>query len=478
MITFAGFAPDADPTAPGIITDCENLVHTLRGYAGVNSLATPDSIPALAAACQGAAVVTKLDGSRRILAGTAAAIYELSSGSWTDRSKALGYSGGAESQWSIAQFGDSTLMANGSNLIQRSTTGAFADVTGSPVADIIFTVGAFVMALNVDSNADGWHCCAAYDETDWTESVTTQSASGRLVSAPGEIISGGSLGEYAIAYKQRSIFLGQYVGGSTIWDWTQVRGGNAGCVGKRAWCNVNGIHFVVGEDNFWLFDGVTPVPLADGVLRDWFASEWSATYKYKTVCAFDKTTNLVWIFYASTNATSLDSALVYHVQAKKWGRAIVNTETALEYVSAGITIDGLSGISATIDGLVDIPFDSPYWLAGGRALAVFNPSHQLQSFTAPSAWSSFTTGEYGDDYYYSLLSGVKLRFTQSPTAGVLQIYEKDNSGDTFVERESVDLTNGKFDVLRSARWHKAKISFTGNVEVTGMDAKYMQDGEQ
>jgi hypothetical protein len=42
----------------------------------------------------------------------------------------------------------------------------------------------------------------------------------------------------------------------------------------------------------------------------------------------------------------------------------------------------------------------------------------------------------------------------------------------------VDLTNGKFDVLRSARWHKAKISFTGNVEVTGMDAKYMQDGEQ
>lgn len=475
MVPLRGFMPDADQTVLGVLSDCENLIPTLKGYAGRNSLVTPLNVPALAAACTGAATVTKLTGARRIFAGTATAIYELVGGAWDDVSKSGGYTAG---DWSIAQFGDSTLAATSGHVIQRSTTGDFADISGAPQAEIIFSVNNFVMALNTNTSADQWHCCAAYDDTDWTESTTTLSASGRLVSAPGTLTAGGRLGEYAVAYKGRAIYLGQFVGAPDVWQWQLVRGGNAGCVGKRAWTDVDGVHFLVGEDNFWLFDGSTPVPLADGILKKWFSNNSSKSYKYLTTCVYDKATSLVWVFYPSTNASSLDSALVYHVQTKQWGRASINIESSMVYVTPSITIDGLDSYAATIDELPAIPFDSPFWNAASRSLAVFNASHQLQIFSGQSVSSSFTTGDVGDDYLYSLLQRIKLRFATKPTTAEATLYEKENSGDDWTETETVTMENSTFDVLQSSRWHKAKISFTGPVEITAMNAETVQDGSE
>lgn len=479
MIPIAGFVPDADPVTPGILLDCTNLIPTLKGMAGVNALATPSGVPALSAACKGAAVVTKLDNSRRIIAGTADALYELLTGSWTDQSAVGGYAGGVDTQWSITQFGDATLAANGTDTIQRSTSGAFTAISGAPIAEIVFSVGSFVMALNVNDGAskpDGWHCCAAFDDTDWTESTTTQSASGRLVSTPGECTAGGRLGEYAVAYKNRAIYLGQYVGAPAIWDWQQVIGGSAGCVGKKAWADLDGTHFVVGEDNFWLFNGTTPIPIADGVLKEWFQEEVDASTKYKIECVFDKTTNRVWVFYPSAGSTTLDRALVYHTQSKKWGRATVTVESVLEYVTATITIDDLDDYGATIDDLPEVSFDSPYWMTGARSLSVVNSSHQIQTFSGDSASSSLTTGDVGDDFGFSLLQRVKCRFTQAPTSATLQAYYKNDSGDSLTAGSSVSMNGNKFDLLQSARWHRVQIDFTGPVEITAIGETHVQDG--
>jgi hypothetical protein len=305
--------------------------------AGGPSAVAPSGVPALAAACQGAAVITKLDGTRRLFAGTQTAIYELIGTSWTDQTRVSAYTGGVESAWSIAQFGDATIMANRADAMQRSVTGAFADIATAPKAAIVFSVGAFVMAMNVNDGAekaDGWHCCAANNDTLWTTSIATQATSGRLVSSPGPITAGGRMGDMAIAYKKNAIYVGQYVGSPVVWDFAQVPGGSAGCVGLRAWCDLDGMHFLVGDDNFWTFDGGRPTPLADGVLRNWFATNCSAQYKYKTQCAYDKTSGLVWVMYPSTNGSTLDSALVYHVQSKRWGRANIAVQCSLEYVAS------------------------------------------------------------------------------------------------------------------------------------------------
>lgn len=479
MIPIIGFAPDAEQTTPGLLSDCTNLVPALVGMEGGPSEVSPAGVPALADVCQGSAVVSRLDNTRRVMAGTQDAIYELLAGVWVDQSKVGGYGGGAESRWSITQFGDSTLMANRADTIQRSTSGVFSDIAGAPKAEIVFSVRDQVMALNLNDGAekaDGWHCCAVFDDTDWTESTVTQAASGRLVSTPGPLTAGGRLGEYAIAYKSKSIYLGQYVGAPVVWDWTPVQGGEAGCVGKSAWCDLGGTHFFVGEDNFWLFDGARPTPIADGVLRKWFLANSNPSAKYKIVCNFDRSTNRVWVFYPSPDSSELDRALVYNIQSKKWGRADRSIEAAVEYVSPGATYDTLDDYSATMDGLPDIGFDSQFWLSGGRSLSVFDTSHQLKSLTGDSVSSGFVTGEVGDDDAVLLLQGIRLRFAKAPTSATIQTQSSMNSGTPYMDGPSGAMNDGKFDVLLSARWHRAAADFVGPVTVTHVKATYTKEG--
>lgn len=481
MIELAGFAPDADATAPGVITDCTDFIPYTNGMEGAPSAVTPSGTPALGAACLGAGVVTDLSGNRRIISGTTANLYELTGGSWVDRTRGTTYTGGADTRWSITQFGNATLASNKSDTIQRSSSGAFADIASAPKAEIIFSVGAFVMALNVNDGADkpdGWACCAAYDETSWSPSITTQAANGRLVATAGALTAGMRLGEYAVAYKEKSIYLGQYVGAPSVWNWIQVPGGEAGCVGKEALCDIGGAHFFVGQDNFWIFDGTRPMPIADNVLRQWFYDNSNPGYRYRIKCVFDRQNNRVWVFYPGNGSTTCNQALVYHLISKKWGRVTRSMEAALNYIAPGVTIDTLSSVASTIDTLPDISYDSQYWLSGGQALSLFNTSHQLQMMTGASASSSFTTGDAGDDDSVMLLKQLRLRFAAgyAPTSASVQAYSKMTSGGSLTTGSSGTMNDGKFDILKAARWHRARFDFTGPVRVTQIDAKMQEAG--
>jgi hypothetical protein len=482
MTPLLGFSPDVDVTTPGVITDCVNFIPYANGMEGGPSTTTPSDVPALAAECLGAAVVTNLSGTRRVIAGTATKLYELSAGAWSDESRAAAYNAGADARWSIIQFGNSTLAANIGDAIQRSTGAGvnFADIATAPKAEIIFSVGAQVMALNVDDGAskpDGWHVCSVNDETDWTTSLTTQAASGRLVSSPGEITAGARLGHYAVAYKAKSIYIGQYVGTPSIWDWQQVPGGDIGCVGKEALCDMGTSHFFVSDDNFYIFDGTRPVPIGDEV-RQWFYDNSNPSYRYRTKCVFDRQNDRVWVFYPSTSATTCDSALVFNVRNRKWGRSNRAVEAVINYVASGLTFDTWNSAGATYDSLPAVAYDSQFWLSGGQALSAFNSSHQLQLLTGDSTSSSFTTGDVGDDDAASLLTNVRLRFAPgyAPTSASVQADGKMNSGEAWTAGPSSSINDGKFDVMQEARWHRGTFSFSGPVRVTGVKANFEDAG--
>ena len=480
MTPLIGFAPDADSTTPGVITDCSQLVPSIAGMQGAPSAVIADGVPELVDACQGAAVLTRMDNSRRIIAGTDSALYELLGGAWVNQSAAGGYSGGADSRWSLAQYGDSTVAANGAKPIQRSDSGAFAAISGAPVARIVFTVGAFVMALNTTEASDQWYCCAAYNVADWTTNTDTQCAKGRLVATNGPLTAGARLGEYAVAYKARSMYLGQYVGAPAVWQWVQIPGGEAGCIGQDAICDIGGAHFFVCDAGMFLFDGQRPTPVADGQVRQWFLDNSDPQYRYRTCCVHDAQRDLVWVFYPSKGNSTNDSALVWHIKSKMWGRADRGIEAALNYISGSITYDTLGSVAATYDTLPAVSYDSQYWLSGGRALSVFDTSHQLRTLTGSAGNSSFTTGDYGDDDVVSLLRRVRLRYAAGlgPVTANVEMLRKMTSGDQFTPGASGSIADGKFDVMQSARWHRARFKFTGNMRVMGMDADYVAAGKR
>ena len=107
MTPLIGFSPDSDPTTPGILTDCVNMIPTLRGMKTSPSAQNQNGVDVLADRCLGAATVAKLDGTRRIFSAIDTNLYELNaSGTWDDVSKVGGYSLSPEVQVVFAQFGD------------------------------------------------------------------------------------------------------------------------------------------------------------------------------------------------------------------------------------------------------------------------------------------------------------------------------------------------------------------------------------
>lgn len=467
-----GFSPDLPRTTQGIITDCENFIPYESGMEAAPS-ATSQGIDALAAACIGAASVSKLDGTSRTFAGTATRLYELSSTSWTDRS-AGGSAYTTTTNWQFTQFGDVTIAAGYGNTLQYSSSGAFAAISGAPQAKVLFSVitsaGGFVIAANTNTNTDQWTCSGLDDYSTWTPSVATQANAGRLLgNDAGAITAGLELGDAPVLFKRRTMFVGRYVGGDATFVFNEVPGG-AGCVGPDARCSIDVGIFFVGPDNFWIFDGARPLPIGDQQVRQWFFSNSSAAYRSKTICVFDKFRNRVRIFYASSSSTgNLDSQLVYHLATKEWGRDNMFVEYAFTLVPPAITMDSVSGTMDSAPG----DMDSDYWNPSERLVTIFNSSHSLNVLSGLPGASSFTTYDFGDEVAESFFPDIRLRYQSVPNTAIAYSYVLDEAGESALLQGSIsaDSSDGalnKFDVRQSGKFHRVQFSFTGSCRVIGM----------
>lgn len=475
MIKLLGYAPDIDPTTSGVLKEVSNIVPTTKGFKSVNSPVSA-GLTAVSAEANSLAVMEKLDGTRRTFAGTSATIEEAGASGWTDQSQLGGYNCGADSRWSFAQYGNYTLAANIGDLIQVSTATTFADITGSPQAAHIAVSDGFVMAANLSTYSDGWHCSAYLDHTDWTESVSTQSTSGRLVGG-GEITGLKKLGSGFVAFKKNATYVATYVGAPVVFQWNEVPG-DIGCPTGNAAVDIGDKIAFLGHDDFYIFDGSSQTSIGSGV-REWFFRNVNESYAHRTVASYNNTTgNVTWYFVSSNGQSYPDTSLVYNVRTGKWGKFAQTIEAAANYFPASATIDGLATDYATIDGLPDISFDSPYWSAGTASAGIIKTDHKLYTLTGTPNTSSFTLNTIGDDEQFSTITMVRPRFIAAPvTSSVDYLYDNDY-GDVFTLKGSYTLSNGRYSLLHSARWHELKFSFTGEMEIIGAVVKLELDGTE
>ena len=121
---FNGFTPDLDPSVPGCVVACTNVIPYEYGMKGAPQFTVfSGNLGATAWAGGGGvlngATATLLSGIQRIFASSATKLYEYTAGAWTDRGRAApAY---VPSAWDFAQFGDATLVASLGNLLQRAS---------------------------------------------------------------------------------------------------------------------------------------------------------------------------------------------------------------------------------------------------------------------------------------------------------------------------------------------------------------------
>lgn len=485
MIPLAGFFPDADDHTEGVITDVEMMLPTLRGYKGAPSLVAVTD--ALAAQCRGAAYVIKLDGTSRTFAGTQTKLYELSGSSWTDISRtnppsaANDYTGSTDSAWRFAQFGDVTLAVNGTDNFQYSNgTGDFNDLAGAPKAQFIDTVGGFVMVANYNDGTDtpdGVFWSAYLDYTDWTPDIATQCGNLRLLDTPGEVTGLKRLGQYAVAYKANSMYLGVNNGPPVLWGFTLVSG-EIGAVSHESIVSIETAHFFISDNDIYVFDGTRPSSISMGI-REWFFSDLNPDYAYKVRGVHDKANSLIYWYYPSIASTgALDSCIVYNYKTQKWGKADRNVEACMEFLTGAITYTGLETDYPTYDVFPSVSYSSPFWTNASFNMAVVGTDHIVYTLNGASTSSSLTTGAIGDDVVTMLIQRVQPRFSNDPTSGSMVNYYRMTDGANYTTDATSTLTSGRFDVLRDARWHKFKTSYTGDVEVVGHTYRFTRGGDE
>lgn len=471
------FAPDADPTTPGVITACDNLVPTLRGYAGGFS-GVNVGMDALPGPAISAAVLSDLGGANRLIVGMATHLYGKSGSSWNDISRATpAYNASETYPWRFAQFGDTSLAVNKGDVLQAFTSGDFDDVSGAPKAALMCVVSQFVMLANTNEGTfgdsfDRWWCSALLDYTDWTPDISTQCTTGRLVDSPGGITGLKALGYDVVAYKEKSMYLGRYAGPPAVWDWTLIPG-EIGCVSNEAIADIGTAHLFVGGDDFWMFDGSRPVSVGTPV-REWFFADADPSAMHTIRHSVDRVNALVYWFYRRVGSSSLNGCIAYNWKANKWGIAHREIECAVDYITGGFTWDTLP--LTTWDSWPSVAYDSPFWTNGSRCPAFIGTDHVIYSLTGGSVSASFTTGHYGQEDAFSLLSRVNVRFLKRPAGVSMTNFYQNIHGDAWVQDATTADSSGRFDVLRSAPWHRARFDLTGDFEFTGAAATIQWDG--
>lgn len=484
MTAFIGFAPDLDPVTPGVITNCTQLVPALKGMEGAPT-ALDSGIDALPDTCKGAGYMTRLDDVRRLFAGTGSKLYELSGTSWVDRSKGGGaYTGGAENRWRFVQFGNVSLACNETDKIQYSSTGAFADIAQAPKARMLETASGFVLAfgcndLLIDGDrSDSWWCSNIYDYATWTPGSGNQAAYGYLLDTPGEIRAARRMGQDVVVYKERSLYLGRYVGPPVIWAF-QLIASDVGALSQESVVDTGNAHLFMSRDDFWIFDGSRPRSIGAPV-REWFFANSDSSYRYKIQAYYDKFKDRVWWFYAPNgSAGALTDALVYHIGSNKWGHAQVRVECILDYFTAETPWDSWPpGAATDYDSLPDVSFDSPYFDNDSSTLAIFDTSHRVATLAGPCATATLTTGDIGDETQYTTITAAKPRFISRPTSATCTNFTKAFSGDAAATGSTSSLNGNKFDVLASARYHSLRLSMTGDFEIVGIKPDLVLDGDE
>ncbi len=455
MPKLLGFAPDLDPTTAGIIVDCSNALPTVRGMAGSPS---PVSMGAgTDYASRGCGTVEMLSGLKRTFFAAYNYVFEYDPAYGFDL--IMSGIGGTDDRAMFASFGNVGLMAIPSaKILQTADLGygtTFTQITSAPKARIIETINGFVMAFDcnngTDHHTDQWWCSALYDHTDWTPSITTQSANGRLLDTSGGITAAKRIGDGIAVYKERAVYYGQYVGGDIIWSWSQVAS-NAGCVGADAVVNAGGVHVFVGRDDIWMFDGSRPQSIGASIKR-WFFADVFESRLPRVKLHYDRRNSHVWVWYTSTAATyptMYDKAIIYNLATGQWGKVAHVTDDVLSYIEPD----------------------------GSNEYLVLVGSNQLRKMTGATATSSMTFWDMGDDDRYTTMRMVRPRFSTAPTSATVTHSHKSGDGIAWTVGNTSTVYDHKADILRSARYHRLQLQTVGDWELTDIKPEMIANGRR
>lgn len=341
------FAPDADPLAPGVITDGYGLRPTAQGY---GSFGTPRTLTWSCGDERPIAMYAHDYGSTgRILCGTDTELWEFTltgtgvtytstkvshaAGSYTAPTWSTSKFEGSDPRiWAFTSFGNYVLATNKFNStiqLQTAKGGIFADITDSPPAGCLTTFKNFIMAGNcgdygsVTGTSDMIAWSAQGNPSSWAPDLATMAGYQQLTDVPGRIVAMRPLGDGVAIYKPNAIYMGYFVGPPYFWNFKLVVSGqgiNVNNLRQAPLIDLGRQHLLVTKDDICLFDGSNLRSIANGVVLEWLRTNFTNALfggLFGSMMSIDRTYGNVMFWDFKYGGAHIP--LVYNYKNNKWG---------------------------------------------------------------------------------------------------------------------------------------------------------------
>lgn len=485
------FAPDEDPSwgvNPGVLTSVSNVVPTRRGtlknYSCNTALITGTySVTAYGSPLIGT-VLKKIDGTGRMFVATNKRLLEVTNMTTVvDQSK-----GGADYtsatdfrynlDWDYTTFGNDVIFVNKKNPPQVSSSSVFADVSGGPPKAACCTTNKnFVLLGNCNDGTNDYGdqvwWSALGNDASWTAAAATQAGNYRLRDTPGNVTALVNMRDTVVAYKEDSIYIGDYQGSPLLWTWRLVTD-KAGCAAAHGVVVVDGIHYFIHRTGVYRFDGASVQPIGRGVVNKFIGARLALQSGYNSIVgAYDETEGVILWYFSSNFDVPFDSiltrshAIAYHPASDRFGY-IQNTRDAGTCFT--VMRATLSDLVAWNSGMDAINYN--VLTVGTQAINTDTADLLGVRFGATtSATVSVTLGDIGNDLGDSKITRIQTRaLSYSGSMSNATVYgrryesQANDSGTTF----TADATNQRWDGLKSSRWFNATLPITNYGEIAGV----------
>ena len=500
FVKFKGFAPDKPDETPGILKECDGFLPTVRGMESIKAGAVTNNT--LTATCVGGATLIQLDNNRNTFLGTSTQLYKANAdATYTDVSRTdTAYAVPSTDYWTFSQYGNVSFAANVGDRLQHFVKGdsVFTDLTATVSAKIVEVANDFVFLFNtgtehapggvsgLNSQSDRWHCSGIGDYTNFTPSIQAQCATNRLTETYGRIEAAKRFGDDIIVYKERSMYVGRYIGPPFVWSFNAISDeiGATGVLSVVPIGDPVSMHIFIGYDDIYLYDGSRPRAIGTdqegSIISEWFFSDLKFDSRDKIIGLHERESQRVIFFYPSNEAGgSLDKYIAYNYSSNRWGAGRINIQMAFEYFGAGITYHGVGTQYATYNDLPNVPYDLAFQVGDKPLSSYVGDDRVLYAFTADSGENSYITNDFGEDESMTLIDRVRPRFSQDPDSATQTIMYRDSVGtDETTLGSTAMLVDGAFDQLNEARWQSFKHVYQGNTEIVGINLKGRSAGSE
>jgi len=482
IIPYGPWLPDQADLAKGSQTIL-NCAPNESGYVSLNGLSTYSD--ALTARVQGFFSTKDKVNNPYNFAGDASKLYSLHSTTWSDISRASGYTLSSTDRWEFAKYGNLAMGTNGFDPVQSYLLGAsnFEDMGGTgtnrapPLAKTIAVVGTFTLLGNVYDYRDGdmphrvWWSPTNAPDGDWTESLSTQ-CDYRTFEGNGGRVQRIFGGEWATIFQENAIVRMSLVGAPTTFhaDEIEERGTDApgSCI------KVGRDIYYKSKDGFYKFNGEFSEPIGAGKVDKTILADIDDSYLHRMSAQYDPDKHLIkWSYAGAGNTGGLpNKQVIYHEPSKKWSQAEVDMEMFANHITTGYTLEELDAFG-NMDTLTD-SLDSDVWKGGAETISAFNSSHQLAKFTGADLAATLDTAE---DQMYPDRKGMirELRPLIDGGTPVLTVGTRDNQVDAVAYGSAItQAPSGRYATRSTARYHRIRTTtsttFTNavGVNVTGI----------